>query len=115
LALTDDLVDSQVLCGEPLVFRAGTAEILGRFWIADGTLMLELGHIDGGGEGVLPTIAALAKRYARRRRLVALDWRIHAATCARPNLKLRRGLERRGFKVAEVAGTGFCYHQVEPM
>ena len=78
LALPDDLIDSQILCGEPLVFRVGTADILGRFWVADGSLVLELGHIDGGGEGVLPTISELAKRYAQRRGLVALDGRVHA-------------------------------------
>jgi hypothetical protein len=97
------------------VFQVGTADILGRFWVADGSLVLELGHIDGGGEGVLPTISGLAKRYAQRRGLVALDWRVHALNCARPNLKLRRVLERRGFVVADVAGTGPCYHQVQPV
>jgi hypothetical protein len=113
LALPDDVINSQMLCGEPLVFRVGTADILGRFWVADGSLVLELGHIDGGGEGVLPTIFLLAKRYAQRRGLVALDWRVHALNCARPNLKLRRVLERRGFVVADVSGTGPCYHQVQ--
>lgn len=112
LALPDDAL---VLCGEPLVFRAGTADILGRFWVSRDTLVLELGHIDGGGEGVLPALAALAERYARRRGLAALDWRVHALNCARPNPKLRRVLQRRGFKVADVPGTGPCYHQVQPV
>ena len=75
LALPDETIDAHILCAEPLVFRAGTADVLGRFWVADGSLILELGHIDGGGEGVLATIALLAERFARRRKLVAIDWR----------------------------------------
>ena len=115
LALPDEAIDALILCAEPLVFRAGTADVLGRFWVADGSLILELGHIDGGGEGVLQAIALLAGRFARRRGLTALDWRVHAVNCARPNLKLRRVLERRGFTVADVSGSGVCYHQVQPV
>jgi hypothetical protein len=115
LSLPDDTIDAVFLSGEPLVFRAGSAELLGRFWVAAGTLVLELGHVDGGGEGVLPTLAALARRYARRRGLSAVEWRVHALNCARPNPKLRRVLERRGFVVADVPGTGPCYHQVRPV
>ncbi len=115
LAMPDEAIDALILCAEPVVFRAGTADVLGRFWVADGALILELGHIDGGGEGVLPVIARLAERFARRRGLRALDWRVHAVNCARPNLKLRRVLERRGFVVADVLGSGVCYHQVQPV
>jgi len=115
LALPDDAIDTLILCGEPLVFRAGTAEILGRFWTTDSALVLELGHIDGGGEGVLPTIAVLAERYARRRGLAALDWRVHALNCANPNLKLRRLLDRLGFVITDVPDTGPCYHLLQPL
>jgi hypothetical protein len=115
LAMPDETIDALILCAEPLVFRAGTADILGRFWVADGTLILELGHIDGGGEGVLPVIARLAERFARQRGLTALDWRVHAVNCPRPNLKLRRVLERRGFMVTDVPGSGVCYHQIQPV
>jgi hypothetical protein len=34
LALSDEDLNAFVLCGEPLVFHAGTADILGRFWVA---------------------------------------------------------------------------------
>lgn len=112
LGLPADAIEA-LLSGEPRVFQAGTADILGRFWLADQTLVLEFGHIDGGGEGVLPAIAVLAARYARRHGLEALDWRVHAINCARPNLKLRRVLERRGFVVEDVPGTGPCYHLVQ--
>lgn len=115
MALPEDVLDALVLCGEPLVFRVGTADILGRFWVGGETLVLELGHIDGGGEGVLPTLAAVAERYARRRGLAAIDWRVHALNCARPNPKLLRVLQRRGFAVGDVPGSGPCYRQVVPV
>lgn len=101
--------------GEPLVFRAGSAEILGRFWVEDTALVLELAQIDGGGEGVLLAMAALAERYARREGLTALDMRVHAIHCAQPNLKLRSVLERLGFQIRAVPGTGECYHWVQPL
>ena len=112
LALPDDAIEALILCGEPLIFRAGTAEILGRFWVEGESLVLELGYIDGGGEGVLPTLAVLAERYARRRRLTTLDWRIHALNCANPNPKLRRVLERKGFAIVDVPGSGECYQRL---
>ncbi len=115
LALPAEELDAFVLCGEPLVFHAGSAELLGRFWVAGETLVVELAHIDGGGEGVLPTIAAVAERYARREGLAAVEWRVHAVHCARPNLKLRRVLERRGFEIRDVPGSGECYHLVQQL
>jgi hypothetical protein len=115
LGLPAEELDALVFCGEPLVFRVGTAEILGSFRVSGGALVVELAHIDGGGEGVLPTLAVLAERYARRMGLTALEWRVHAVHCARPNLKLRRVLERRGFQVRDVPGSGECYHLIQPV
>ncbi len=109
LALPDQMLDGLVLSGETLVFNVGSAEILGKFRVADDTLVLELGHVDGGGEGALPAISALAHRYAMREKLCWLEWQVHAVHCARPNLKLRRVLERRGFVVRDIAGIGGCY------
>ena len=40
-----------------------------------------------------------------------VEWFVYATHCARPNPKLRRVLERRGFVVREVAGRGPCYYQ----
>jgi hypothetical protein len=40
------------------------------------------------------------------------EWLVYATACAKPNLKLRRVLERRGFTVREVPGKGECYHQL---
>ena len=112
LSLPDDVIDKYVASGAPVVFQAGSAEILGRFWIDANVLFLEIGHIDGGGEGVLPALAVLAARFAKRRQITTLDWRVHALTCQRPNLRLRRLLERRGFRVVDIPGTGLCYQLI---
>ena len=112
LRLPDADLESLVFNGAPLVFRAGTAEILGQFELDGLRLIIELAQIDGGGEGVLPTLAALAQRYARHKGLAEIEWRVYATNCAQPNLKLRRVLERRGFVVRDVPGRGECYHQV---
>jgi hypothetical protein len=113
ISLSDEQLDGFVLAGEPLVFRAGTAEILGEFKIRDQSLFVELAQIDGGGEGVLPTLAALARRYAKKRGLKKVEWVVHALNCAKPNPKLRRVMERRGFIVTEVEGVGQAYYLVD--
>lgn len=92
-----------------MVFSAGSATVLGKFQVSDHTLVLELAHIDGGGEGVLPAISVLASRYARRKGIEAVEWRVHAVNCAQPNPKLRRMLERRGFTVRTLDASGECY------
>ena len=113
LALPDDQLDAFVLSGRPIVFRAGTAEILGEFKIKDESLIVELAQIDGGGEGVLPTLTSLAQRYAKQRGLKRVEWVVHALNCAEPNLKLRRVMERRGFQIVDVEGIGKAYYQVQ--
>jgi hypothetical protein len=113
LDLSDHDVDALILCDQPLVFRAGTAEVLGQFRIVGTRLVVELAHIDGGGEGVLPVLWSLASRYARRRRLGETEWIVHAVTCAKPNLKLRRVLERKGFVVEPLRGGVEVYRLVE--
>src|SRR5262245_1239341 len=100
-----------VFSGSPIVFRAGTARVLGQFEIDGDKLILELAHIDGGGEGVLPLLASVAQRYARGREIKTIDWLVYAAACANPNPKLRRVLERRGFVIKDVAGKGACFFQ----
>jgi hypothetical protein len=113
LAFSNEELDRFVFCGEPIVFRAGSAEILGKFERAEDRMILELAHIDGGGEGALPAVGALASRYAAREELPFLEWRVHAVHCANPNPKLRHVLERRGFEVRKVEGVGECYHLVQ--
>src|SRR5262245_60886632 len=109
LELPDAELRALVLRDEPLVFTAGTARVLGAFRIDANTLVLELAHIDDGGEGVLRTIASLASRFAKRSNLAAIEWQVHAVHCARPNLALRRVLDRSGFVVRELPGKGACY------
>ena len=111
LGLPDEQLDALVLSGEPLVFRAGSAEILGEFKIRGGSLLVELAQIDGGGEGVLPALTPLAHRYAQRRRLEKVEWVVHALNCAKPNPKLRRVMERRGFVVTNIEGVGEAYYR----
>jgi hypothetical protein len=109
LALPNEDLEAIVLRDEPMVFKAGSANMLGKFKVRDGTLFIELAHIDGGGEGALPSVASLASRYAKRESLPFIEWRVHALHCAKPNMKLRRVLERRGFTVREIEGVGECY------
>jgi hypothetical protein len=112
LALPEEQLDAFVFVGEPLLFRAGTATILGEFRIVEDRLVAELAQIDGGGEGVLPTLWVLVERFAARRGLTSVEWIVHAVNCARPNPKLRRVLERRGFEVRDIAGIGKAYYLV---
>ena len=112
LSLPDEQLDAFVLPGRPIVFRAGSAEILGEFKIKGESLIVELAQIDGGGEGVLPALNSLAQRYAKKRGLKKMEWIVHALNCAEPNLKLRRVMERRGFQIVDIEGGGKAYYQV---
>jgi hypothetical protein len=110
LGLPTEQLKAFVFTGKPLVFKTGSAQILGEFTLVDTRLVIELAHIDGGGEGALPTIAALAEKYARRNNLAAVEWIVHAVHCAKPNPKLRRVLERRGFQIQDIAGYGEAFY-----
>ena len=112
LALPKEEFDALVLSGEVVTFRIGTAEIVGNFRRDDSCLSVELGHIDGGGEGVLPTIASIADKIAARDQLAETEWIVHAVNCAKPNLKLRGVLERRGFVVRTLPDVGDVYHHL---
>jgi hypothetical protein len=113
LALPKDHVNALILIGQPLVFRAGSATILGSFEQKTNRLVIELAQIEGGGEGVLISLAALVKRYATLNGLTEIEWIVHAVTCAKPNPKLRPILERRGFVVKQIDGVGEAYHIIE--
>jgi hypothetical protein len=110
LGLPPEQLKDFVFTGKPLVFKIGSAQILGEFVLRDNWLVIELAHIDGGGEGALPIIAALAEKYARQNNLVAVEWIVHAVHCANPNPKLRRVLERRGFHIRDVPGYGQTFY-----
>lgn len=115
LRLPDEQLAAFVFTDEPLLFRAGSATLLGEVRVRDGRLVLELAHIDGGGEGVLPALWRLTERYARQQGLAEVEWIVHALTCAEPNLKLRHVLERRGFVVEDLPGIGLAYHLRHPL
>ncbi len=112
LEIPDDQMDTFVFQDEPMLLRIGSGQILGQFRLTDTTLTLELAEVAGGGEGVLPTLWLLAERYAHKRRLTEIEWIVHSLHCAHPNLKLRRVMERKGFRVEEVTGIGLAYHLV---
>ena len=63
LALPAETVEQLMLTGEPIVFRAGSAFLLASFRVSGDVLVVELAQIEGGGEGVLPALASLVKRY----------------------------------------------------
>jgi hypothetical protein len=102
-----------VLNGEPMVFRAGSATVLGEFRRDKDCLVIELAQIEGGGEGVLVSLWSLVHRYARLQKIETIEWIVHAVTCAKPNLKLRRVLDRRGFTVRDIPGIGQAYYYLE--
>jgi hypothetical protein len=112
LALPDDYFDSYLVIGRPFIFRIGTANILGEFRQTSFRLTIELGHIDGGGEGVLPTLGRLIERYAHRRNFAEVEWIVHAVNCANPNPKLRRVLERSGFAIRTIEGSTDAYYKL---
>ncbi len=108
-------VDELVLTGESIVLSAGSAEILGSFTLLPDRMVVELAHIDGGGEGVLPVLWRLAGVFAKRRRLQSVEWLVHAVSCAQPNLKLRRVLEHRGFVKRHHPDAGEVYAFMQPV
>lgn len=113
LSLPFDQIDALILNGEPQVFRIGSATVLGEFRHTVDRLVIELAQIEGGGEGVLTALASLAYRYARQTGITEIEWIVHAVTCAKPNLKLRRVLERRGFTIRALEQAGEAYHRMD--
>jgi hypothetical protein len=112
LSLPDEQIEAFVFAWKPLIFKAGSAEILGEFRLQSDRLTVELAQIEGGGEGVLSTLVALAERYAQSRGLNQVEWIVHAVNCAKPNPKLRRVLERRGFVIENVPSVGAAYYKL---
>lgn len=106
LSLPLEEIDGYLVCGRPVVLRVGSAEILGQFRVEGESFVVEIAHIDGGGEGVLPALWRGLGGHARRKGLQRIEWIVHAAACARPNLKLRRVLEKRGYERRNLPGHG---------
>jgi hypothetical protein len=110
LNLSDEEFAGIIFVDKPIVFHVGSAEILGEFKLKNAKLVIELAQIEGGGEGVLPMIASLSRKYARKQNLKEIEWIVHALNCAKPNLKLRHVMERKGFTVKEIEGIGKAYY-----
>jgi hypothetical protein len=106
-------LDHLILLGDSIVFRAGSASILGSFKIEQNCLTLEPAQIDGGGEGILVALGTLARRLAKMRELTEVEWIVHAVSCSKPNIKLRRVLEKRGFEMKNMSGIGTVYRLLE--
>jgi hypothetical protein len=66
LDLPKETIEQLVFIGESIVFRAGSAVILGSFKIQPNRLVIELAQIEGGGEGVLPSLACPTIRQTAR-------------------------------------------------
>ncbi|MCB9699897.1 MAG: hypothetical protein H6738_24125 [Alphaproteobacteria bacterium] len=88
----------------------GTAQVLGQFHVSGDVLVVELAHVDGGGEGILLAIWSLASRLAAEWGLAEVEWLVHAVWCAHPNGRLRELMVRRGFVVVEHPEVGPVYH-----
>jgi hypothetical protein len=69
-----ETIEGLIVLGEPLVFRVGSATVLGSLKLSSGRLVIELAQIKGGGEGVLLSLGSIARRYATLRNVVGVEW-----------------------------------------
>jgi hypothetical protein len=99
--------------GRPIVFRAGSATVLAEVRVEGRRLVVDLAHIDGGGEGVLPTLWRFGQSYARVEQLDEIEWLIHATRCAKPNPRLAKVLGRMGFIVEDLPIRGLVYRRID--
>jgi hypothetical protein len=77
LELPDVELDALLFTKEPIVFAVGSVRVLGRARLELPRLVVELSHIDGGGEGVLRSVV---RRSIGSANLLAQD----PATAERP-------------------------------
>jgi hypothetical protein len=111
LGLPKDELDAFVFAGRPVVARVGSSEILVECKRRGEILVVDLAHIDGGGEGALPAVVGFIERFGRDRGFHTIEWLVRATRCANPNPKLRRILVRKGFEVREHPEFGECYYK----
>jgi len=102
-----------VACGRPIVFGAGTATLLAEVQLQEGRLTIDLAHVDGGGEGVLPTLWRFGEHYARAERVREIEWIVHATRCAKPNPRLPGVLRRMGFAIEDRPPRGEVYRRLD--
>ncbi len=99
-ALSVEELEALLAFGRPITFRMGTATILAEFSRSGRDIIVNLAHIDGGGEGVLVTLWKLLAGYAKEQEYTSVTWNVHALTCAEPNPRLHRFLCKQGFEEA---------------
>ena len=104
-----------IFMDKPLIFTAGTSEILGQFKREEDSMEIILSHIDGGGEGVLLRITNLFREFGKQQGINEIDWIVHAADCPKPNPKLKRILELKGFEMVNHERDGLVYQKVEQL
>ena len=100
---------------EPVIFKAGTSEILGQFDRSESELFIVFSHIEGGGEGVLIKLMNLFRKFARENKLTRINWIVHAVDCPKPNPKLPRILEMKGFTIGIDPQDGAVYKKSEAL
>jgi hypothetical protein len=110
---SDEMIDAYLFTGETIILKIGTAEILGIFQIMNNRIIIELAQIDGGGEGILPLISSLIEKFAVRRNIKEIEWIVHALNCAKPNKRLHKILELKGFIIEDVPNYCKAYHLIK--
>ena len=110
LIAIDDL-EALVVTGDPIIFRVGSAEVLGEFSRIGDVLTVELAVVEAGGEGILIALANAVERWSRSQPIVAIEWIVYATDCAEPNPKLTRILTRLGFDLCRRANGSDCFRR----
>jgi len=104
--------DALLAFERPLTFRMGTSTILAEFGVEDDVMTVNLGHIDGGGEGVLLQLWKAIETFAAQRGFRQVQWNVFAATCAKPNPRLQRFLKANGFTLIDHPKHGQIYNRL---
>lgn len=102
-----------IFSNRPVVFNAGSAQILGQFHKIGNELHIDLAHVEGGGEGVLVSINSLTKKYAIKKGFEVINWYVNATNCAKPNLKLQRILKLKHYEVRTFENKGAVFYKKE--
>ena len=102
-----------VFSDEPVIFKAGTSEILGKFKKKETELIITFSHITGGGEGVLLKLMNLFRQFAKENQKEKITWIVHAVDCPKPNPKLPRILTMKGFEIVKDPVDGAVYKKTE--
>lgn len=109
----DPEYEAMIFIDEPIIFKIGTSTVLAQLEKTDRSIVIEISHIEGGGEGVLVTLNSTLKKYCRLKDIETLEWFIYATNCVNPNPKLGRVLVLKGYRVVNDAVRGEVYFKRE--